>query len=168
VRGASVATWKELDLALHAITVAGPGPKKAQLDKLGAALRAATKGTRPPRNFAPAGRAVVRYTGEANGRPMISVVAPDQTGLLAAICSWFAEHGTSIEAAWITGEGEANDVFVVNGDVELLALERELTSPNELASITEVAGDMFEQAREVGETIVRAGVDFVRGLLTRR
>lgn len=167
VRGASVATWKELDLALHAITVDGAPPTDAQLDKLGAALRAATKGKRPPRQFEPAGRAFVRYTGEANGKAMISVVAPDQTGLLAAICSWFAEHGTSIEAAWITGDGEANDVFVVTGDVDVAALERRLTAPSELASITDVAGDMFAQARDIGETIVRAGVDFVRGLVSR-
>jgi predicted amino acid-binding ACT domain protein len=168
VRAASVATWNELDLALHAINVSGPPPSDAELDELGAALRAASNGTRPSAEFAPAGRAFVRRTGEANGDAMISVVAPDQTGLLAAICAWFAETGTSIEAAWITGEGEANDVFVVTGDVDVAALERRLTADGEGASITDVAGDMFAQARDVGEGLVRTATDFVKGLFGRK
>ncbi|MBA2608061.1 MAG: hypothetical protein H0U92_03905 [Actinobacteria bacterium] len=168
VRGASVATWNELDLALHAMTVCGPAPSDAELDELGAALRAASNGTRPEPKFSPVGRAFVRRTGEANGDAMISVVAPDQAGLLAAICSWFAESDTSIEAAWITGDDEANDVFVVSGDVDVAGLERRLTAEGEGGSITDLAGDMFAQARDLGEGLVRTGVDVLKGLFARK
>jgi len=168
VRGASVATWTELDLALHAISVAGPAPSDEKLDELGGALRKASSGTCPQQPFAPLGRAFVRRSGEANGDAMISVVAPDQKGLLAAICSWFAEQGTSIEAAWITGDAEANDVFVVSGEVDVAALERRLTAGGHGGTITEVAGDMFAQARDLGEGLVRTGIDFAKGLFTRR
>ena len=168
VRGASVATWTELDLALHAITVAGPAPSDAKLDELGSALRSASNGACPQAPFVPVGRAFVRRTGEANGDAMISVVAPDQKGLLAAICSWFADAGTSIEAAWITGDDEANDVFVVSGEVDVAGLERRLTAEGEGGSITDVAGDMFAQARELGEGLVRTATDLFKGLLTRK
>lgn len=165
VRSASVATWKELDLALHAITIVGPAPADAALEKLGAALRAAGKGDGPTLDFTPMGRAFVRRTGDANGDAMISIVAPDQNGLLAAICRWFSNAGVSIEAAWITGEEEANDVFVVNGDVDVAALERRLTADDD--GISAVVGDMFSQARDVGESVVRGAADFVSGLLGR-
>lgn len=137
VRSASVATWKNLDLALHAITVGGPVPSDAQLNELGAALNAPDK---PRSRFVPTGRAYVSKTGDANGDPMISVVAPDQPGLLAAICRFFSDAGASIEAAWITGEEEANDVFVVRGNVDLAALERRIS----------VQESLVDQARRVG------------------
>ncbi|MDP1794508.1 MAG: ACT domain-containing protein, partial [Acidimicrobiales bacterium] len=147
VRSASVATWGgDLDLALHAITVAGAGPSDAELDKLGAALRAANDGKRPANRFVPVGKAYVQKTGDANGDPMISVVAPDQPGLLAAICRFFNDAGNSIEAAWITGEEEANDVFVVRGDVDVAALERRLS----------IEENLVDQARRIGaETLTR-------------
>ena len=85
---------------------------------------------------------------------MISVVAPDQNGLLATICRWFSDAGVSIQAAWITGEDEANDVFVVSKDVDVSALEKRLTAPGEANIIADVAGDMFGQARDIGESIV--------------
>ncbi len=143
VRSASVATWRKLNLALHAITVSGPAPTDEALDQMGAALRAANGGTRPGVSFTPVGRAYVQKTGDANGDPMISVVAPDQRGLLAAICRWFAEADASIEAAWITGEEEANDVFVVRGDVDVADLERRLSADNQ--------ENVLELARRMGE-----------------
>lgn len=147
VRSASVATWGDLSLALHAITVAGPGPSDAQLDKIGAELRSANEGTRPSFRFVPTGKAYVQKTGDANGDPMISVVAPDQPGLLAAICRFFSKAGASIEAAWITGEEEANDVFVVKGHVDLGALERRLSVDSQESVI--------DQARRIGEGFLK-------------
>lgn len=165
---ASVATWLELDLAIHSVTVNGAVPSDDTLNALGAAIQAATGGTRPTLKFEPVGRAYVKRTGDANGFPMISVVAPDQPGLLAKICRWFSTNGISIQAAWITGEGDANDVFVVKGDVNVAALEQVLTAAGEGNSIAEVAGDMFSQALEVGEAVVKNATDFLRGLLTRK
>ena len=166
VRGASVATWTDLDLALHAITVAGPTPSDEALDEIGTALRAASEGARQALPFTPTGRAYVTRAGEANGNPMISVVAPGQRGLLATICRWFADSGASIEAAWITGEDEANDVFVVSHDVDIAALERKLTAGDE--SLASIVGDMFGEARDMGETVVRGAFGFLRDLVTRK
>jgi UTP:GlnB (protein PII) uridylyltransferase len=163
IRSASLATWEDLDLALIAMTVAGEEPDAAQLDAVGAALKAANKGTRPSIPFAPIGRAYVRRTGVANGDDMISVVAPDQTGLLATICRWFSDAGANIEAAWITGDEEANDVFVVDGEVDLADLEKRLTLEDH--SIEAVVGSMLEDARRAGEAFIRAILDFLRGLL---
>ncbi len=166
VRGASAATWSELDLALHAITVIGPPPSDEVLDEIGQALRAAGKGTCPTLAFAPTGRAYVSRSGDANGRPMISVIAPGQKGLLATICRWLTDAGVGIEAAWIAGEDEANDVFVVDGDVDVAALERKLTAED--GSLAGAVGDMFRDARDVGETVLRGAVDFVGSLVRRK
>ena len=164
--GASAATWTELDLALHSITVAGPTPADDVLDEIGSALRAASDGARQVLPFKATGRAYVSRAGDANGDPMISVIAPGQKGLLATICRWFADSGASIEAAWITGEDEANDVFVVTGDVDIADLERILTAGDE--SLAGVVGDMFGEARDIGESIVRGAVSFVKDLFSRK
>ena len=166
VRGASVATWVGLDIALHAITVSGPAPSDDALDEIGSALRAASSGARQAIPFTPIGRAYVSHAGEANGDPMITVVAPGQKGLLATICRWFADGGASIEAAWIVGEEEANDVFVVKGDVDLIGLERKLTADDE--SLATAVGNVVDQARDVGEVIVRSALSFVKDLVTRK
>ncbi len=165
IQAASATTWKALDIALHAITMAGPAPSDEKLDEIGAALRAASKGARPTVPFTPTGRAFVRHTGSANGDAMISVVAPDQKGLLAAICRWFSDAGVSIRAAWISGEGEASDVFVVDGDVDVAALERELTLEDH--SIQAVVGSMVTDARKAGEAIVRGAAEALGRLLRR-
>ena len=62
VRAASVATWNELDLALHAITVNGAAPSDEKLNEIGVALQAATNGARPMLPFTPVGRAYVQRT----------------------------------------------------------------------------------------------------------
>lgn len=145
VRAASVATWGgNLKLALHSITLAGDAPDDSELETIGAALRAANAGKRAKFVFAPRGRAYVSKTGDANGDPMISVVAPDQRGLLAAICRWFAEAGASIEAAWITGEEEANDVFVVKGDIDVTSLERRLSADHQPENVIDLARRLGE------------------------
>lgn len=166
LRGASVVTWTDPDIALHAITVEGAAPSDEQLDAIGAQLRAANSGDRPKLTWQPVGRAYVRRTGEANGDAMISVVCPDQQGLLAAICRWFNDAGVSIRAAWIAGAEEANDVFVIHGDVDVVALERHLSA--DVEDIRAVAGNMFTEARDIGETVIRGALDLVRGLLTRK
>ena len=166
IRCASVSTWEDLDLALFAITVDGDPPGPDQLDAIGAALKAATKGDRPSVPFEPTGRAYVRHTGSANGDAMISVVAPDQPGLLATICRWFSDAGVSIEAAWITGEDEANDVFVVDGDVDVADLERRLTLEDH--SIQAVVGDMIGDARRAGEELVKNAAGVALRVLRRK
>lgn len=165
IRRASIATWDELDVALSAITIAGVEPDASQLEDIGVRLRAAGKGESPTVAFEPIGRAVVRNSGSANGDAMISVVAPDQPGLLATICRWLSDAGVNIAAAWITGEEQAQDVFVVDGPVDIAALERHLTLENH--SIPAVVGSMVTDARRAGESLVRSALGAVRGLLRR-
>lgn len=166
VRAASVATWAQFTLALVAITLSGPAPSEDELDEIGVALRAANDGVVPLIPFSPIGRAYVSHAGAANGDPMITVVAPGQKGLLATICRWFADGGASIEAAWIVGEDEANDVFVIKGEVDLPGLERKLTAEDE--SFATAIGGVVDQARDVGETIVRGALSFLRDLVARK
>lgn len=146
VRGASVATWRNLDIALHSITVEGDPPDDTGLDAIGKKLRAANAGDRPNHEFVPTGRAFVSRTGDANGGPMIAVVAPNQPGLLAAICQWLSKAGASIEAAWIAGDDEVNDVFVMQNEVDVVALERYLSAEHDES--------LLDQARRLGESLV--------------
>lgn len=167
ISAASATTWAELELALHALTIAGPAPPEDKLEEIGAALRAASSGSRPSMAFTPIGQASVRRSGIANGDEMISVVAPDQPGLLAAVCRWFSDAGVGIEAAWITrsDQDEANGVFVVDGDFDVAALEHRLTLEDH--SIPAVVGDMFIDARRAGEALLKCAGRFVRDLLRR-
>ena len=58
------------------------------------------------------------------------MAAVDQVGLLWAICRWFADHGVSIETvSAATDAGEANDGFIVVGDVDAEALATHLSRP---------------------------------------
>ena len=57
-----------------------------------------------------------------------SVSAPDQPGLLWAVCRLLADQGVNIQAAWVSGDDDrVNDVFVVRGFPDLPQLERRLS-----------------------------------------
>ncbi len=128
---ASAASWSAPDLALHSVTILGAPPTPARLDQLGDRLRSpvATSAMHP---FTPLGKAKVKVSGEADGDDIVSARAPDQPGLLAAICRWFADRDASIQAAWIAQDatGAAEDFFVVRGSVDCAALERFLSAPS--------------------------------------
>ena len=130
VEGASVMTWPERGLALHAVTVHSPhGIDADSWDEIGSLLRASVVGE-VPATFIPSGRARVTRTGGGQDTTMVRVTAPDDVGLLSAICRWFADHGLSIEAAGIaTDDGVANDVFLVDGEVDTKQLEQHLSRP---------------------------------------
>ena len=60
---------------------------------------------------------------------MVQVTAPDRIGLLSAVCRWFADNDVSVEAASIsTVDGIAKDVFLVDGDCDVDALARRLST----------------------------------------
>jgi pimeloyl-ACP methyl ester carboxylesterase/predicted amino acid-binding ACT domain protein len=125
IAAASVASWDGLDLALHSISVLGPAPKASVLRRLGEQLRSRRAGPRPVATaFAARGPATVTRSGTANGDALLTVTAPDQPGLLWAVCRWLADRDASIQAAWVAGGPElVNDVFVVRGEVDVEALE---------------------------------------------
>ena len=60
------------------------------------------------------------------------MTAPDDIGLLSAICRWFADQGISIEAAGIeTADGMANDVFLVDAECDTDRLAAHLSRDRE-------------------------------------
>jgi pimeloyl-ACP methyl ester carboxylesterase/predicted amino acid-binding ACT domain protein len=127
IRSASVATWDHLDVALHSVTVTGRPPPAGALDAIGAHLRAVAAGAEPEIWFVPKGVAAVRQSGEANGDPILTVTAVDQTGLLWAICRCLADQGVGIQSAWIAGDRMAHDTLIVRGTPDLVALQDRLS-----------------------------------------
>jgi pimeloyl-ACP methyl ester carboxylesterase/predicted amino acid-binding ACT domain protein len=130
VHSASVTTWTDRDLALHALTVVPARGTAPDWDALGLRLRSAI--TEPPkaRRFTPKGRATVMLAGAGPGPSIVRVTARDQVGLLEAISRWFADHGVGILAADIaTRGGTATDRFVVDGDFDHTALADHLSGP---------------------------------------
>lgn len=128
IETASVMTWPRRELALHALTVRSDGDMDAaRWATIGERLRAAVDVPFSSK-FTPSGRATVTRSGAGVGTTIVRVTAPDDVGLLSAICRWFADEGRSIEAAGIaTADGVASDVFVVDGDCDTDRLARHLS-----------------------------------------
>jgi predicted amino acid-binding ACT domain protein len=132
VASASAMSWTGSDLgpdlALHSLNVADCYLTQAGWDELSARLRGLGHEGSPPVSFTPARRAVVTSSPSAMGRSVVTVTAPDQIGLLWAICQWFADHEVSIEAAHAGGSGSrVEDHFVVIGQPDARALAARLT-----------------------------------------
>ncbi len=145
VEAASVMTWPSGRLAMHAVTVRSDTEfDEARWTAIGARLRETAEGAAPAYRFTPSGRARVTRTGEAVGKSIVRVTAPDRLGLLSAVCRWFADQGVSIEAADIaTADGTANDVFLVDGDCDTELLARHLSADSASSS---AAGTRFVRA----------------------
>ena len=149
VASASVMTWPEMALALHAVTVhaAAPVPQRVW-DTIGERLQAAHRGepvadSPAAPKFAPADRTEAVVLGQAGDSSFVRVTTPDRPGLLLALCRWFADHGLSIEAADVsTTHGMARDVFLVSGefDIEELNSFLRLHAPSPLARVARSIG----------------------------
>ncbi len=128
VERASVMTWPEHHLAVHALTVRSAGGiDDALWEPVGARLQASAE-TPVRMLFRPSGRARVTTTGGGTGTSIVRVHVPDDIGLLSATCRWFADHGISIEAAGIdTTNGMANDVFLIDADCDTTQLAAHLS-----------------------------------------
>ena len=118
---ASAATWRDQNLALHALTIENASDLDADAwERLGADLRTiGSWGAQVRPDFAPVGRATVSVYGTEPDRTLIRVSAPDQIGLLSRICRWFAEKELNVESLHATTDGNmAHDVFLVAGRCE--------------------------------------------------
>ena len=118
---ASAATWRDQNLALHALTIENASDLDADAwERLGADLRTiGSRGAQVRPDFAPVGRATVSVYGTEPDRTLIRVSAPDQIGLLSRICRWFAEKELNVESLHATTDGNmAHDVFLVAGRCE--------------------------------------------------
>jgi pimeloyl-ACP methyl ester carboxylesterase len=129
VTGASATTWVEQGMALHALTVEAPEDFLPESWDLLARRLRSVAASGPGFLFEPGGRAHVRSTPQTTGRSLLSVSAPDQIGLLWAICEWLARSDVTIEAARVTStSGTAHDEFVVVGHFDPDALAARLTA----------------------------------------
>ena len=126
ISSASAVTWEHRDLALHSVCLPGAPPGAITLERLGNRLRAAAQGDRPEVRFEPEGPATARIVGEAGGDAIVNVSAPDQFGLLWAICRWFADGGGNIQAAGVAGGATVHDVFIVRDCPDVTGLEERL------------------------------------------
>jgi pimeloyl-ACP methyl ester carboxylesterase/predicted amino acid-binding ACT domain protein len=119
---ASAATWGRRRLALHALTVSGADSLDQDTwSKLGNDLRGiGTDDGHVRPSFAPAGGVVVTASGAGPGHALLRVSAPDQVGLLWAICQWLTDRGLSIESLHAaTDGGVARDVFLLSGSATI-------------------------------------------------
>ena len=130
ITDASASTWPQQHLALHALTVENAGDiDGAGWERIGDDLRTiGTAGDRRWPDFVPVGHAVVTADGSSPERSLVRVSAPDQIGLLCAICNWFADHGLSVESLHAATDGETvRDVFLVTGRCDAPELSRHLS-----------------------------------------
>jgi pimeloyl-ACP methyl ester carboxylesterase/predicted amino acid-binding ACT domain protein len=119
---ASAATWPARRLALHALTLSGADSLDQETwSKLGDDLRGiGTDDGHVRPSFAPAGRALVTTSGIGLGQTLLRVSAPDQVGLLWAICQWLTGRGLSIDSLHAaTDDGMARDVFLLSGSATI-------------------------------------------------
>ena len=126
---ASATTWPTERLALHSMTVESTTDFDAQRwTAIGTRLRVMAGDTSPHYEFNPSNRASVMRTGESGSTSIVRVCAPDQLGLLSAVCRWFADAGVSIEAASVTTvDGTAKDIFLIDGECDIDDLEDRLS-----------------------------------------
>jgi pimeloyl-ACP methyl ester carboxylesterase/glycine cleavage system regulatory protein len=117
---ASAATWPRRQLALHSFVVdGGASLDEAAWTRLGDDLRAlvSADSTVLP-TLRPVHAVRVTVQGTDGDRSMVRVTAPDQLGLLSALCRWFAAQDANIESLHArTTDGVADDTFLVVGYV---------------------------------------------------
>lgn len=131
VVSASVVTWEDPEVALHALTVRAGHLTTSRWDELGARLRSVAAGEEMSVDFRPTGRPHVTCSPATGDRWLLSVTADDQVGLLWAISRSLADNGVSIESAHIDeAGGRASDRFVVLGEPDVGELRARLTAPS--------------------------------------
>jgi predicted amino acid-binding ACT domain protein len=155
VSAASAMSWTGPGLALHSLTVADTKLSQDRWARLGTRLQGLGTAAPPAIDFVPVGRAQVDSSPSAMGRCVVTVTAPDQVGLLWAICRWFADNGVSIEAARAGAEeGLVQDHFIVIGRPDVSGLAARLTSPTR--SLTGVAGSFINAGTGILRGVVKA------------
>lgn len=129
VLAASALTLTARRLAMHSLLVAAPQLAESSWHDLGRRLRTAANGRTPRVRFQPSGVAEVTCTGRPRGLHLLTVSAPDQTGLLSTICRAVAEQSVSIEVAHaVERDGRAEDLFLVDGEVDVAELASRLST----------------------------------------
>jgi predicted amino acid-binding ACT domain protein len=156
VSHASATTWTAERLAMHSLVV--DAPHDFPWDALSKRLRTVGEGSGPGFLFEPGGRALVRSTPQAMGRSLLSVTAPDQIGLLWAICAWLSEHDLTIDAMRVESTAmTAHDAFIVKGSFDPSELAERLS-----ASHMTFVGHLVTSPVGVARRILRLATDALR------
>ena len=156
VLAASALTLTARRLAMHSLAVAAPKLTETTWHDLGTRMRAAANGRAARFRFQPSGVAEVTCTGRPRGLHLLTVNAPDQTGLLTAICRALAEQSVGIEVAHaISRAGRAEDLFLVDGQVDVTELASRLSASGR-SRVAELAFDMAGHIPVVGTLVGRA------------
>jgi [protein-PII] uridylyltransferase len=154
IESASVMTWSDRELALHALTVqSDTAITQRRWTEIGSRLRGLGTGTPVATPYLPSGRVRAIRTGAGDGTSVVRVTAPDRLGILGAIARWFADHDVSVEAANVaTIDGQVQDVFLVRGSFEVEELSRSL-------SAAEPCG-LFDMTFKMTEDMIRSALRF--------
>jgi len=151
---ASATTWVDRRLAMHSLVVEAPEDfLPDSWDLLAKRLRSVARNDVGGYLFEPGGRATVRSTPQAMGRSLLSVSAPDQLGLLWAICDWLANQEVTIEAMRVENiEDMAHDEFIVRGPFDADALEARLSieSPTLMSAPLHIVSAAVGALRRIG------------------
>jgi predicted amino acid-binding ACT domain protein len=131
IRDATTTVLERSGLALQRIEVAGRGLDAAAWDRIGTRLRIVLGGSEGvalgTTGWRPAPPVTVETQPQGDARCVVTLRAPDRTGLLHAAAAWLTAHGCNVVACHASAEGgHAVDVFVIDGDLDPTALAEAL------------------------------------------
>jgi hypothetical protein len=122
-------------------------------EAVGERLRSVAVGEHITVGFVPKASVKVGCAAPGPGRRLLTVSAPDQVGLLWALCRWLADHGLSVEAAHLDGIlGRAEGSLLISGDESVDGLE------------THLGGRSDGRGRSAVETMAHAPAAALRAL----
>jgi glycine cleavage system regulatory protein len=164
VTSAAVRVLPTSRLCMERLTVEATRPTAdAVWDDLGGRLRQ-TLGDRHPVTvrWKPTRRVTVTCHPQGVGRCMVQVTALDTPGLLWAVAQAICDHGGgNIEAARLSSaDGVADDVFLVEGDVDGVALADAL-STGRVAEQPSTLGQILTFPMAAGVRSLRRGADLL-------
>lgn len=153
ITSASAASWPGRELALHTLIVKVDHLWPLEWEAVGDRLRSVAAGNGIAVDYAPKGSAQVGCAAPAPGQRLLTVSAPDQVGLLWALCRWLADNGLSVEAAHLDGAGgRAEGSLLISGNGDVSGLEAHL------------GGRSDGRGRSLVETVFQGPAAALRGL----
>lgn len=160
VTTASALTFGPEPLAVHSLTASAPRLDAEGWESLGPRIRTAAGGGAIRPRFEPVGATEVSATGQPGGRMLLTVSAPDQLGLLCAVCGLLADQQVSIEVAMVGGtDGRAEDVFLVQGDVNAALLASGLSAAGR-SGLAQAAAEAVGRTPVIGG-LLRRGLEAI-------
>jgi UTP:GlnB (protein PII) uridylyltransferase len=163
----AASAWLTGGLAVMSITAsASSGADRTvdDWDRLGDRLRVAIAANETPAvEFEPMAPVRVRTMPQRGGRVLVTVRAPDHSGLLWAISHWLATQGCTIDALRAgTAGAMAEGRLLVRGDVDTRALVAYLSGRLPALSATDIALGLTGLGVRLVTGAVRTAVNILR------